>query len=117
MSTPATEIQRQDDVVVIRALVKELNEANTKALQAEVNAAAAESPALPFILDLASVKFLPSLTLGVMVRLGQSFRARNQRLLLVGLQPTVRQVLAITKLDRMFESHDDVAAALKTMSL
>ena len=112
-ATPATVVESQDDVVVIRVQVTDLSEAHTKAVQAEVNAAAAAFPALPFILDLARVKFLPSLTLGAMVRLGQSFRARNQRLLLVGLQPTIRQVLTITKLDRMFEIHDDVDAALR----
>ena len=116
-ATPATLVERTDDVVVIRVQVKDLDEAHTKAVHAEVNAAAAESPALPFILDLSSVKFLPSLTLGAMVRLGQSFRARNQRLVLVGLQPTIRQVLTITKLDRMFEIQDDVPTALKAMSV
>ena len=116
-ATPATVVERSNDVIVIRVQVKDLDETHTKAVHAEVNAAAAESPALPFILDLSSVKFLPSLTLGAMVRLGQSFRARNQRLVLVGLQPTIRQVLTITKLDRMFEIQDDVDAALKAMSV
>jgi anti-sigma B factor antagonist len=106
-------IERHDDVVVIRLQVKDLDEAHTKAVHADVNAAAAESPALPFILDLSGVKFLPSITLGAMVRLGQTFRARNQRLLLAGLQPTIRQVLTITKLDRLFEIQDDVDAALR----
>ena len=110
---PATVVERLDDVVVIRVQVRDLDEAHTKAVHADVNAAAAESPGLPFILDLSSVKFLPSITLGAMVRLGQSFRARNQRLLLTGLQPTIRQVLTITKLDRMFEIQDDVDAALR----
>ena len=116
MSTPATVVERQNDVVVIRVQVPNLDEGHTKAVHAAVNAAAGEFPGLPFILDLSPVKFLPSLTLGAMVRLGQSFRARNQRLVLVGLQPTIRQVLTITKLDRMFEIQDDVAAALKVMS-
>ena len=116
-ATPATVVERTDDVVVIRVQVKDLDEAHTKAVQAAVNAAAGDFPGLPFVLDLARVKFLPSLTLGAMVRLGQSFRARNQRLVLVGLQPTIRQVLTITKLDRMFEIQDDVPTALKAMSV
>src|SRR5687767_7307215 len=111
--TPATVIERHDDVIVIRLQVKDLDEAHTKAVHADVNAAAEASPGLPVVLDLSSVKFLPSITLGAMVRLGQTFRARNQRLLLAGLQPGIRQVLTITKLDRMFEIQDDVDAALR----
>jgi anti-sigma B factor antagonist len=117
MSSQATTIERTDDVVVIRVIARDLSDVNSKAVHADVNAAAEQSPALPFILDLANVKFIPSLTLGAMVRLGNAFRSRNQRLMLAGLQPTVRQVMTITKLDRIFEIHDNVDAALKAIRL
>ena len=68
---------------------------------------------MPFVLDMANVKYLPSLTLGAMVRLVSEFRARGQRLLLAAMQPTVRQVITITRLDRVFEIYDDVDSAVK----
>jgi anti-sigma B factor antagonist len=70
---------------------------------------------VPFVLDMTNVKYLPSLTLGAMVRLANAFRARNQRLILAAMQPTVRQVISITRLDRVFEIHDDVDSALKSV--
>ena len=36
----------------------------------------------------------------------------DQRLMLAGLQPPVREALSITRLDRLFEIHDDVDSAL-----
>jgi anti-sigma B factor antagonist len=115
-TTAATSVDRsRDDVIVIKVEARNLDEDNTKRVHAEIHAAVEESPTLPFVLDLSNVKFLPSLTLGAMVRLGNEFRSRNQRLLLASLQPTVRQVVTITRLDRIFEIHDDVESAIKAL--
>jgi len=108
----ATTVDRRDGVVIMKVEARNLDEDNTKRVHADIAAAVEQSPSVPFILDLSNVKFLPSLTLGAMVRLGTDFRQRNQRLLLASLQPTVKQVVTITRLDRIFEIHDTVDSAL-----
>jgi anti-anti-sigma factor len=115
--TPATLIDRQPDVVVVHVQAKDLDENNIARVRADVSAAASEAPSVPFVIDLANVKFVPSLTLGILVRLNNEFKARGQRLILVSLQPTVRRVIAITRLDRLFEILDDVPAALNSIRL
>jgi anti-sigma B factor antagonist len=115
-AAPATSVDRRGDVVIVKVEAKNLDEDNTRRVHADIAAALEQSPrALPFVLDLSNVKFLPSLTLGAMVRLGNEFRSRNQRLILTALQPTIRQVVIITRLDRVFEIHDSVDDALKAI--
>lgn len=112
---PATEIERHDDLVIVHVQVKNLDEQNTRMVYSDVTAAAAQAPALPVVLDMVNVKFLPSLTLGAIVRMANEFRARGQRLVVAAMQPTVRQVISITRLDRVFEIHDDLESALKAI--
>jgi anti-sigma B factor antagonist len=108
-----TVIEKHDHAVLVTLAVKNMDEQSTRAVQSDIERAALESPGLPFVIDLSSVKLLPSLTIGALVRMNRDFRTRGQRLMLAAVQPTVRQVLAIAKLDRLFEIHDDAAAALK----
>ncbi|MGH7178231.1 MAG: STAS domain-containing protein [Tepidisphaeraceae bacterium] len=109
----ATEIEVTPQAVVVHIKVKMLDEANTKRVHEEVAAAVAQNPGLPFVLDMAQVKFLPSITLGALVKLASEFRQRNQKIGLASLQPTVRDVMTITRLDRLLDVYDDVEAAKK----
>lgn len=113
--SPAITVDRQNDLVILHIEARNLDEHNTQRVHEEIAAEVERSPALPFVLDLAKVKFLPSLTLGAMVKLGNEFRNRDQRLLLASAQPTVRQVITITRLDRVFEIFDTVDDALKAV--
>jgi anti-anti-sigma factor len=116
MSEPAAaKIEKQPDVVVLRVSVLRLDEDGLRRLQTEIHAAAAESPQLPLVIDLSEVEFLSSLALAAFIRLASDFRERRQRLMLSGLRPDVRQVFVLTRLDRLFEMFDDVAAATRTI--
>jgi anti-sigma B factor antagonist len=113
--SPIAAVETDSDLVVIRILTDRLDEDHLRALQSEVRAAAAAHPSLPCILDLASVSFVPSLTLAGLIRLHSEFQARRQRLILAALQPQVRNVIVITRLDRLFELHEDVASATRSV--
>jgi anti-sigma B factor antagonist len=108
-----TLIEHPPEAVVVRVQVDRLDESSLKVLRSDTSAAAAESPHLPVILDLAKVAFMPSLSLGAMVQLAKEFQIRKQRLILAGLQPFVRETMSITRLDRLFEIHEDLPAAVK----
>ncbi len=109
MSEPAaTVVERRPSVIVVRVQSDRLDETNIAAVRSEVSAAGADSPQLPVALDMANVSFVPSLSLGGLIELSQLFKARGQRLVLANVQPPVRQILAITRLDRLFEIHDDL---------
>jgi anti-anti-sigma factor len=70
-------------------------------------------PAIKLIIaDLSWVATLPSLTIALLVQLLNKCRARDHKLTLTGLQPQIRQVFAITKMDRVFRFANSVEAAM-----
>ncbi len=110
--TPAVSIEPHAEVVWAKVQRSDLDDAALTQLQADVSAAAAQQPKLPVLLDLSQVRFIPSLGLGTLVMLMRNLKKANQRLLLVGVQPDVRTVFAITRLDKLFEMHANAEAAL-----
>lgn len=66
------------------------------------------------LVDLSSVGFLDSSGLGALVRaLTQSQKEGGQAKLL-GAGPQIRKLLQMTKLDSVFELHDDMEAAVSS---
>ena len=65
-----------------------------------------------FGLDLSKVEFFPSVSLGSVVVLLNELKKHGQKFVLIGLGPVVRDALAITRLDKLFEIHDSAADAL-----
>jgi anti-sigma B factor antagonist len=109
--TNAIEVTNLSGAVVVKVLLKDLDEPHIKSVRDEMAPVITASPNSPFILDMSLVKFIPSLTLGQLVKLLQEFKSRGQRFVLASLQPTVRQVFAITRLDRLFEIQPDPPTA------
>jgi anti-sigma B factor antagonist len=110
-----TVVDVQPDVVIVRATCESLDEVKVKLLRTAIAAAAEQQPAKPLVLDLAMVNFMPSLSLAALIRLATDFRARQQRLLVAGLQPQVRDVFVLCRLDRLFDLQEDAAAALRSL--
>lgn len=107
-----TSIDRKDEVVVAAVQQAEMDEQATGKMQAEVLAGAELAPGLPVVLDLSKVSFFPSLALGAIVVLLNTLKKKGQKLILVGLQPPVREALAMTRLDKLFEIRDDLESVL-----
>jgi anti-sigma B factor antagonist len=99
-------VEPQPDKIVVRLHLDHLDETNIDQMRKNVDEAASAAPQLPVILDMAKVAFLVSLSLGEFVGLVQQFKSRGQRLVLANLQPPVRQVFAVTRLDKLFEIQD-----------
>ncbi|MHC5112355.1 MAG: STAS domain-containing protein [Planctomycetota bacterium] len=108
MSDTVTSIEKQEELVVAIVQHDELDDQQIAAMQGEVLAAAEQSPGLPVVLDLAKVSFLPSLSLGAVVVLLNTLKKKGQKLILVGMQSTVRDAFAMTRLDKLFEIRDDL---------
>ena len=69
-----------------------------------------------FVVDLKAVQELDSPGLAVLIRGFNYVRRRAGILCLVHLQPPVQSILAMMRLDRVFESHADVAEAVQAAS-
>jgi len=113
--SPIATIEELPDLVVLHIQTDSLDEEQLRRLQAEVRAAADAHAGRPCIVDLARVSFMPSMSLAALVRLYTEFQGRRQRLILAGLQPQVRDVFVMTRLDRLFELQEDVAAATRAV--
>lgn len=66
-----------------------------------------------FVLDLDGVPFIDSGGLSALVRLFKRVRGQTGRLGLAALQPTVRRMFELTRLERSFDLYADVAEALR----
>ena len=107
-------IESRGGAVIARAQVKMMDDEALKTLTRLSDEAAAANPdALLVIVDLSRVSILPSLALGLLVQMANKCKARDQKLKLAGVQPPVRQVFAITRLDRVFQFADSVDAAME----
>ncbi len=104
--------RKQFEAVVNQA---QLNDATIDKLFADVSGAAAQHPGPAVVLDLTAVNYVPSMALGTLVMLMRQLKNSNQRFVLVGLQSEVRTVLAITRLDKLFEIQTNMRAALRQL--
>ena len=99
--------------LVARPEIKLLDELSLKNLVRAIDDACREHAGVQLvILDLSSVQILPSLGLGLLVQIQNKCKARQQAVKLAGVQPQIRQVLAITRLDRIFQFAESVRAAM-----
>lgn len=110
---PPAVMETKDNALVARISAKLLEDKDLKALSAMVDQAASNPAISIVVLDMAKVHIIPSLGLGVLVQMSAKCKARQQRLKLAGVLPSVRQVLSITRLDRVLELSDSVEAALE----
>ncbi len=68
------------------------------------------------ILDLGNLEFVDSAGLGVLVGIYKRVMQRGQRVAIARVQPYVARVMRVIKLDRVFESYEDVPSALAALS-
>jgi anti-sigma B factor antagonist len=106
-----TTIVPHDEVVLAVAGNKLMDDRSCREL-AEVVLPAATARRQPVVLDLSQVRFLPSIAIGALTNLLKDLKAQDQRLVMIHVQPNVRQVFAITKMDRVFELAETLEAAL-----
>ncbi|MCH7525851.1 MAG: STAS domain-containing protein [Planctomycetes bacterium] len=113
MSEPnVISIEQRDAILLAEVRCDRLDEESTLMMSTKVSEAAEKARDLPVVLDLSTVRFIPSLSLGALVKLLQEFKQRDQRFMLVGVQPPVRSALTVTRLDRLFEIYENVDEAL-----
>ncbi len=69
-----------------------------------------------FVVDLSAVTVMDSCGLSMLIAMKRTAGQSGARFTLFGLSPMVRRLFAITKLDNVFEIHDDERAALAALA-
>ena len=106
-------VETRDGVLIVRPHAKELEDDELKALGELIDKSAGPgSNVSVVVLDMSQLQYLPSVGLGLVVRILNRCKGRQQKLKLAGVQPPVRQVFSITQLDRLFEFVPTVEAGL-----
>jgi anti-anti-sigma factor len=105
------QVEERPEALVVTVLRRTLDEPGSLALHDRLLALAPTAGPRPFILDLSSVEFAPSVAIGVLVKLSKAFRLDRRRLLLAGVQPRVYKTLAVTGVTRLLEIQPTVADA------
>ena len=66
------------------------------------------------LLNFMNVEFLSSAALGKLITLDKKMKAAKGQLKLSNIRPEIYEVFAITRLNKLFDIHDDEADALAT---
>jgi anti-sigma B factor antagonist len=109
------ESETRGSALIVSPQAKMMDDQQLKALSSAIDAGAgaANSAISLVVIDLSKTQLLPSLALGLLVQISSKCKARQQKLKLAGVQPAVRQVFAITRLDRVFDFAPNVEAAIE----
>lgn len=101
--------------MVVHVLSDELGKIEVEEVCKGVDQACLTAPTLPFILDMAHVRFVPSVGMGVLVGLNQEFRGRGQRLIFAAMQDDVRKSFTVTRVHQILEIVDNLPTALESV--
>ncbi len=109
--TPGIAIETTEALIVGAIECMQMDDEHAKIMLTEVAKAAEQAPDLPVVLDMSKVEMLLSISIAGLVALLQQFKAEGRKFMLAGLQPKVRETLAICRLDKLFDICDSVEEA------
>jgi anti-sigma B factor antagonist len=69
-----------------------------------------------FVIDLKAVDFIDSIGLSMLVRCFKWIRGATGRISLTTLQPSIRRIFELTRLDRSFDIYADVSEAVQNFT-
>ena len=67
-----------------------------------------------FVCDLSRVNFVDSSGLGILISMTKKVNTQNGRLVLAHLNPSIRELLALSHLDQIFNIYPNVKEALES---
>ena len=102
-----TRAEQRDDGDVFAAVEGEITLHNSPAVRSDLLGLARDHEPKHFVLDVAGVPYMDSSAIAVLVELVKTVRAGGGTVRLEGMQPRVRGLLEIARLESIFELPDD----------
>lgn len=109
------QIDVQDKLIVATITEPQISHVQIQELFDELSERMRYDNASLFVLDLSAVEFLASACLGSMVTFLQDLEHVRGRIALANCQPSVAFLFTVTRLDVVFEMHEDIDAACKSL--
>jgi len=112
MESGHLQLERRDDVWVVRFRDRQLSGDLPELLGPELYGVAAKADCAKLLLSFAGVDFLASDMLGKVVVLNKKMKQKGGKLTLCDVCPYIRQILATTKLDNILAVRDTEAEGM-----
>ncbi|HTL29413.1 MAG TPA: STAS domain-containing protein [Tepidisphaeraceae bacterium] len=110
---PRVWTEKVGEFLVVRLKTKVLEDRDLNQVTDFIAPASPAAGVKAVVLDLSHVQFMPSLALGVLMKWNDACKRREQELRVAAITPQVRDVMRITRLDRVLHLHDTVDDAAK----
>jgi anti-sigma B factor antagonist len=94
---------------------KILEEADIQALEDSIMPLIESSEDIKLVLDFSNVEFLTSSVLGLLIRISKKVYESNGLLMLCGINSKILEIFKITRLDKVFDIHEDRFEAVGSM--
>ena len=111
MSSEVAQVRQEGEASVVE-VYGEVDMHRSPELHQLLREVCEERPA-KLVVDLSRVDYMDSSGIGTLVEIFRRVKGFEGEMILVALQPRVRGVFEITKLDKFFIIHDSVAEALR----
>ena len=109
------EIKQIGTVAVVTVLEAQMVYEKLEPIQQQVGALI-EGGARRVVINLGAVRMMDSSGVGLLMELNRKLDQQGGVLRLASIQPRIRSLLALTRLDRVIEVHDDEAEAVASLS-
>jgi len=89
-----------------------LDEANIQQIGAEITRIVDSKTSPKVLISFTNVDHLSSAALGTLITINNRVRSKDGQLRLANIDPQIHEVFKITKLDKLFQIHEDTQQAL-----
>ena len=108
-------VEESGDVAIARVVCPSIGQRESAIVGDELSALG-ERTGWRFVVDLSDVTVITSVGLGVLITLQKSSSSKKGRIALFGLGKELKQLIRMTKLDRMLTVAEDGPSAIKKVS-
>jgi anti-sigma B factor antagonist len=113
---PRISVQYVEDATIVTFVdEKILEEMDIQALQASIMSVVEEVERINLILNFSNVQFLSSAVLGLLMRISKKVYERGGQLKLCNISPRIYEIFKITRLNQIFDIHEDVDRAIESL--
>ncbi len=106
-------VDKDGDIVQIDLLDRNiLEEAAIQQIGDEITALVDEAPNPKLLISFSNVEHLSSAALGTLININNKIRQKGGQLRLSNIDPQIYEVFVITRLNKLFQIHEDKEAAV-----
>ncbi|MCC6678485.1 MAG: STAS domain-containing protein [Phycisphaerales bacterium] len=110
-------VRRKDNVTQIEFVDRNiLDEANIQLIGDEIGALIDQDASPRLLISFANVDHLSSAALGTLITINNKIRGKGGQLRLANIDPQIYEVFVITRLNKLFQIHENTDEAMKSFA-